>query len=298
MKRSRGFTLVELLVVIGIIALLIAMLLPALNKARQQANKVVCMSNLRNIGQLMALYQGQNKGSFPPSRGECVGGGHPCTGKPEFTWGGLLSQVMGYGDGTAQSVNPLNPDVIKSRAIFICPDAKGNPSQPLNTYSAHPLIMPNDDNLYPAVPAVYGSLASTYRHPFKVNWITNPSDTVLIFDAAQEMAGFTASADGYALDWQRIVPGSSVPPITYLLSTYCQQYGVDTGVSIDGGYNQDSPDGSTTDTLKRYGNVRWRHLKNSAANFLFVDGHVDSGTYNSRYNTSIARRNVNVPIPR
>src|SRR3954452_11387546 len=64
-RAITAFTLVELLVVIGIIAVLISVLLPALNAARQQAVSVQCLANLRSCGQILYMYANQNKGMFP-----------------------------------------------------------------------------------------------------------------------------------------------------------------------------------------------------------------------------------------
>jgi prepilin-type N-terminal cleavage/methylation domain-containing protein/prepilin-type processing-associated H-X9-DG protein len=64
MSRRKGFTLIELLVVIAIIALLMAMLMPALDRARQQSRNTVCLSNLKHWGVVFSMYIDDNDGSF------------------------------------------------------------------------------------------------------------------------------------------------------------------------------------------------------------------------------------------
>jgi prepilin-type processing-associated H-X9-DG protein/prepilin-type N-terminal cleavage/methylation domain-containing protein len=65
-SRFLGFTLIELLVVVAIIAVLIALLLPALGQARESAKNMVCQSHLRQLGQVVTLYSEDNNGSLLP----------------------------------------------------------------------------------------------------------------------------------------------------------------------------------------------------------------------------------------
>ena len=93
---AKGFTLVELLVVIGIIALLISILLPSLKKARDQSRTVACQSNLRQIAQGFLLYANASKGQLPPlSEKQPPSGGNPITAGGKH-WSGEAIDGNGF----------------------------------------------------------------------------------------------------------------------------------------------------------------------------------------------------------
>src|SRR4051812_34926920 len=120
LRPRSGFTLVELLVVIGIIALLISILMPALSAAKERANRVKCASNLRQIGQGLLLYAGDNRGVYPRAPTNS-GAGFTC-----FT-GAIATDPFGTGGPTANDVTAAlfllvrNADI--NPEVFTCPSS-------------------------------------------------------------------------------------------------------------------------------------------------------------------------------
>jgi prepilin-type N-terminal cleavage/methylation domain-containing protein/prepilin-type processing-associated H-X9-DG protein len=129
MRRRRGFTLVELLVVIGIIAVLISILLPALGAAREQARSVQCLSNMRQWGMAFQMYAGQYDGELA---WKSVGGGDGDTAADTIgawntpgLWFNCLPPLLGYQsycDVNDPSTNSMPPGPSAS-TIFCCPSA-------------------------------------------------------------------------------------------------------------------------------------------------------------------------------
>lgn len=165
---KRAFTLIELLVVISIIALLLAILMPSLRKARAQAGKVKCLSQLRQLTIGCHLYATDYNNKMPPSSASSV-----ALGTTKIYMGGYSNLGFLYREG-----------YIKELKAYFCPNAKGSYSLKYNITDRnwekrsgvlHPLPKPSGDNYLLSY-----QFRGIYLREENKKWIDNPRLAILM----------------------------------------------------------------------------------------------------------------------
>jgi prepilin-type N-terminal cleavage/methylation domain-containing protein/prepilin-type processing-associated H-X9-DG protein len=295
MRKRLAFTLVELLVVIGIIALLISILLPALSRARGAANSIDCQARLRQIGMGMQVYASQNNGVFPwgaldHDAGYLSAFPNPYVNERWWKWHYTISQMLGT-ESMAKSTDwwgGNNPVMIDKDTI------EGQPWGWRVDYIANPRIMPNNsgsDNTpfhqwnEGKAPDVKPTLMQR-----KVASIRNASEVMAVWDAPQwsDYGNSSPETAQHAGGWQfywgtYMVTPNPKPSDTWVDGMYNQTIRPGAadgdGAVLQKQWNKDfggapwAPANAGEDWASAF---RFRHINNTTLNAVFADGHCES----------------------
>jgi prepilin-type N-terminal cleavage/methylation domain-containing protein/prepilin-type processing-associated H-X9-DG protein len=170
MRTRKGFTLIELLVVVAIIAVLVAILLPALGRARENARTILCGANLRQIGMGLLMYSQNNNDQIPKA-----------TDNASVSWDSLIGPYLS-GNPTVKNLGAANVTVDKEQSRpFFCPSDKVLRSLPNVEPRSYSRILFSMDTI-PGAPPGYDSPYESYWLPINVNQVASPARTFLILE--------------------------------------------------------------------------------------------------------------------